>query len=102
VRGSDPAQTEHGATILNPYLPVGKGVDSLEEALGSEEVPFVTPSLLAVSGSSLPVSLSPLAFWNALSAWVVWGPITPSIEPGSCPLFFIASLAFLKNFVAHL
>jgi hypothetical protein len=105
-----PARQRERSTVrpTHDYLPVGKegsfgcGTDSLEEVLCSDEPPFSTPSFLAVSRSSLPVSLSPLAFWNALIAWCVCGPKIPSIEPGSCPLFFSASWAFLTSCVAHL
>jgi hypothetical protein len=67
----------------------------LEEApLEDEPFPLPaasTPSALAVLSSSRPVACIPLSFWKARRACCVFGPITPSAGPGSCPLLFSAS-----------
>ncbi len=83
--------------------------DPLLSAPISEELDFVlfeadepldeladsTPSDFIVAESMLPVAFMLLALWYALIAAFVFGPIRPSIGPGSCPLSFKACWTFL-------
>jgi hypothetical protein len=72
---------------------------SVDELRPEEEAPLEdeplpeasTPNALAVLSSSRPVACIPLSFWKARRACCVFGPMTPSAGPGSCPLFFSAS-----------
>jgi hypothetical protein len=52
---------------------------------------MLTPRALAVSLFTLPVAWRFFAFWKSLNACCVFGPITPSIGPGSCPWLLSAS-----------
>src|SRR5688572_25396514 len=54
--------------------------------LGVEGVPLtLMPSLSQVFGPTTPSAVRPLAFWNAFTAAVVFGPNWPSAAPALKP-----------------
>lgn len=91
----DPLEDDLSLDGLRPdeEAPLPDELFSLEEApLDDDPLPEAsTPNALAVLSSSRPVACIPLSFWKARRACCVFGPMTPSAGPGSCPLFFSAS-----------
>ena len=94
----EPPEDDFSVAELRPdeEAPLPDELLSILEEAPLEEEPFplpaaYTPSALAVLSSSRPVACIPLSFWKARRACCVFGPITPSTGPGSCPLSFSAS-----------
>jgi hypothetical protein len=83
-------ELEEPVELLEPVEPdVLLPVDG--DALGVELLLDVadaleTPSLLIVSESRRPLAFRPSFFWNSRRADMVFGPILPSMSPGSMPL----------------
>ena len=71
--------------------------DFEDELLPDVEEPLSTPSASLVLLSSVPLADNPCCCWNAFNADFVFGPMMPSISPGSWPLSLSACCTFFTS-----
>lgn len=77
------------ASGVDPADGVEEDEESVEEAVDENGDAVAEPfNAASVASSRLPEAVNPWAVWKSRNAASVFGPMTPSMVPGSCPLDF--------------